>query len=235
LTVRGSGICGSQMTVSRTSFLYSPSDLPSPDERHFRARIGHATSTDLRAWERGPDALGPSATPSFDDLATWTGSVVRGDDDLWYLFYTGTNKAERGLEQRTRLATSPDLFAWATGRSLLRDWDIGQAQRLTDESRYAGRVMTERSDAWFTLSFGNAGYAGASSGRSQTRWPFPSVRTGGCGWPPRRLLRNLKAFRFYDAHAYLWCRITSSDLADRSHIGTAGARARAPRTALRPV
>ena len=29
-------------------FLHAPSDLASPDERHFRARIGHATSTDLR-------------------------------------------------------------------------------------------------------------------------------------------------------------------------------------------
>ncbi len=100
-------------------FLHVPSDLPSPDERHFRARIGHATSGDLKAWERGPDALGPSATPAFDDLATWTGSVVKGDDDLWYLFYTGASKADHGLVQRIGLATSGDLFTWERAGEVL--------------------------------------------------------------------------------------------------------------------
>lgn len=262
-------------------FLHAPSDLPNPEDRHFRARIGHATSADLRTWEPGPDALRPSATPAFDDLATWTGSVVRGDDELWYLFYTGASKAENGLVQRIGLAVSSDLFAWervgqvlgadsrwyetldpsvwpdqawrdpwvfrqpsgwqmlftaranhgppddrgvlghatsadlrhwevtpplsapgegfgqlevpqvvtidgtsvlifsclgkelaaskggaaggiwaATGASLAGPWDIGKAQRLTNESLYAGRAIQERSGAWVILAFCNRGPAG---------------------------------------------------------------------------
>ena len=93
-------------------FLHAPRDLPSPADRHFLARIGHATSADLWAWERAPDALGPGNAPAFDDLATWTGSVVRGPDGMWHLFYTGASKAEDGLVQRIGLATSPDLFVW---------------------------------------------------------------------------------------------------------------------------
>lgn len=274
-------------------FLHAPSDLATPDERHFRARIGHATSADLRDWERGPDALGPSATPAFDDLATWTGSVVKGDDNLWYLFYTGASKAESGLVQRIGLATSEDLFAWeragevlvadprwyetldpavwpdqacrdpwvfhqescwhmlftaranhgppddrgvvghatsddlrhwvvraplslpgqgfgqlevpqvetieghsmlffsclgkelaasregspggvwaATGRSPLGDWDIGQAQQLTDESLYAGRAIKDRSGAWFMLAFRNAGADGGFVGEISDPLPL---------------------------------------------------------------
>lgn len=33
-------------------------------------------------------------------------------DGLWYLFYTGTTRAESGLVQRIGLATSPDLISW---------------------------------------------------------------------------------------------------------------------------
>ncbi len=93
-------------------FLHAPRSLPSPNDRHFSARVGHAVSSDLKAWERVADALGPDDPPAFDDMATWTGSVVRGDDDKWYLFYTGASRAEHGLVQRIGLATSADLFCW---------------------------------------------------------------------------------------------------------------------------
>ncbi len=39
--------------------------------------------------------------------------MVRGDDDLWHLYYTGTRKAEEGLPQRLGHATSTDLHNWA--------------------------------------------------------------------------------------------------------------------------
>ena len=93
-------------------FLYAPRSLPSPNDRHFSAKVGHAVSSDLRAWERVADASGPDDPPAFDDLATWTGSVVRGDDDRWYMFYTGASNAEDGLVQRIGLAVSADLFSW---------------------------------------------------------------------------------------------------------------------------
>lgn len=259
-------------------FLNAPRSLPSPDDRHFSARIGHAVSSDLRTWERVADALRPDDPPAFDDLATWTGSVVRGDDESWYLFYTGASRAEGGLVQRIGLATSADLLSWeragpvlvtdgrwyetldqsvwpdqawrdpwvfrgpvgwhmlftaranrgspdnrgvighatsvdlheweaqpplsasgqgfgqlevpqveiiegrpmlffsclapelatgkrpssggiwaASGDSLLGGWDIERAQRVTDESLYAGRVIRDRSGQWMMMAFHNVG------------------------------------------------------------------------------
>jgi beta-fructofuranosidase len=93
-------------------FLKASRALLDPDRRHWRATVGHATSTDLRTWEEQADALVPADEPAFDDLATWTGSVVRDDDGLWHMFYTGVDRAGGGLVQRIGSATSPDLFTW---------------------------------------------------------------------------------------------------------------------------
>jgi len=82
------------------------------DQRHWNTSVGHAVSTDLSTWQVVGDALTPSTQPAFDDLATWTGSVVRGDDGTWYLFYTGLSGAEDGQVQRVGLATSKDLMTW---------------------------------------------------------------------------------------------------------------------------
>jgi beta-fructofuranosidase len=95
-------------------FLKAPKSLGDPDLRHFNARIGHAVSGDLRTWEVLPDALGPGAEGTFDDLATWTGSIVR-HDQRWYLHYTGVSRAENGLVQRIGVATSADLVTWQRG------------------------------------------------------------------------------------------------------------------------
>jgi beta-fructofuranosidase len=93
-------------------FLRASRALHDPDRRHLRATIGHARSTDLRTWELLPDALVPDDSPAWDDQATWTGSVVRGPDGLWRMFYTGVSRAERGLVQRVGVATSTDLTTW---------------------------------------------------------------------------------------------------------------------------
>jgi hypothetical protein len=58
------------------------------------------------------DALVPSDRTAFDDVATWTGSVVRGPDRRWYMYYTGLGSAEHGLVQRIGLVTSDDLYTW---------------------------------------------------------------------------------------------------------------------------
>ena len=58
-------------------FLKASRALLDPDRRHWRATIGHATSTDLSSWTEHADAVIPDDSPAFDDLATWTGSVVR--------------------------------------------------------------------------------------------------------------------------------------------------------------
>ena len=92
-------------------FLKAPRG-PDESRRHWNVRIGHAVSPDLRRWEHAPDALAPSDVTAFDDLATWTGSVVRADDGAWHMFYTGAGSQEQGLKQRIGLATSADLRRW---------------------------------------------------------------------------------------------------------------------------
>lgn len=93
-------------------FLYASRALHDPDARHFRASIGHAVSRDLVSWERVADALVRGDAPAFDDLATWTGSVVRDTDGTWVLFYTGTTRSAVGIEQTIGAATSDDLMTW---------------------------------------------------------------------------------------------------------------------------
>lgn len=92
-------------------YLQAPKNLGNPDLRHRNASIGHAVSHDLENWTVLPDALQPSPASAFDDLATWTGSVIQ-HDGLWYMFYTGLSHADGGLVQRIGLATSMDLIAW---------------------------------------------------------------------------------------------------------------------------
>src|SRR5688500_12515413 len=77
-------------------FLQASRSLGDPHRRHTAARIGHATSTDLVEWEYRGIALGPAET-GWDDLALWTGSVARGDDGTWRLYYTALSSAGRGV------------------------------------------------------------------------------------------------------------------------------------------
>jgi beta-fructofuranosidase len=92
-------------------YLQAPRSLGRPDLRHRNASIGHAVSTDLRGWTVLPDALRPGEPGSWDDIATWTGSVIR-HDGLWHMLYTGTGTSDAGLVQRVGLATSDDLVRW---------------------------------------------------------------------------------------------------------------------------
>lgn len=92
-------------------YLQAPRALGLPALRHHNASIGHATSSDLRSWQVLPDALHPGPGGSWDDLATWTGSVIY-DEGRWFMLYTGINRAERGLIQRIGLAVSEDLVHW---------------------------------------------------------------------------------------------------------------------------
>ena len=67
-------------------FLKASRALLDPERRHRRASIGHAVSEDLRSWTELADALVADDAPAPDDLATWTGSVVRGPDGRWRMF-----------------------------------------------------------------------------------------------------------------------------------------------------
>ena len=92
-------------------FLQAPRSLGDPELRHFNATIGHAVSADLRDWHVLDDAIAPGPAGSWDDLATWTGSVIEAEG-RWWCFYTGVNQAESGLVQRVGAATSSDLSTW---------------------------------------------------------------------------------------------------------------------------
>ena len=93
-------------------FLRASRALLDSNRRHSRASIGHATSKDLRDWTLLPDALVASDSPSWDDLATWTGSTFLAPDNRWHLFYTGISRSENGWVQRIGHAISNDLITW---------------------------------------------------------------------------------------------------------------------------
>lgn len=105
-------------------FLQADRSLGDPGLRHFNVSHGHATSLDLRSWEYRGTSFAPSTGPAWDDCTTWTGSVVKGDDELWHMFYTGACRAEAGLKQRIGHATSTDLNDWRrVGDGLALDID----------------------------------------------------------------------------------------------------------------
>lgn len=96
-------------------YLSAPRSLVDPDLRHRNATIGHATSSDLVTWTDLGTVLTPGVAGSFDETATWTGSVVRDADGTWFMFYTGSRflSAETTTNVETiGFATSTDLHEW---------------------------------------------------------------------------------------------------------------------------
>ena len=114
-------------------FLYASRALPHHHDRHHRASIGHAVSTDLTTWERVTDALVRSDPPAFDDLATWTGCTLQHPDGTWFLFYTGASMSPLGNVQTIGYATSPDLLHWTKSPSNpVLSADARWYEKLTD-------------------------------------------------------------------------------------------------------
>lgn len=83
------------------------------EKRHgAKVSIGHAVSKDLKRWKELPVALNPGRKGSWDDLALWTGSVIKNGPN-YYMFYTGRkNKKNLKYIQKIGLATSSDLINW---------------------------------------------------------------------------------------------------------------------------
>lgn len=96
-------------------YLHAPKALGDQHLRHRNARVGHATSADLTNWTDHGPVLGPGEPGSFDETATWTGSVLRGPDGLWRMFYTGSRFLGTGSNaniETVGVATSTDLHNW---------------------------------------------------------------------------------------------------------------------------
>jgi beta-fructofuranosidase len=86
-------------------------------------------SQDLRTWTVLPDALGPGAAGAWDDLATWTGSVIRTEDG-WWMFYTGICRGDDGLHQRIGRAFSTDLTTWTKDDNFVLEADPEHFEQL---------------------------------------------------------------------------------------------------------
>ena len=110
----GCGTAGSLTTVSTTTppFLRASRAPHDPHLRHHRAAIGHAKSADLRTWELLADALVHSDAPAWDDLATWTGSVIQDPAGCGGCSTPGSAMLSAGRVQRIGVAVSDDLHTW---------------------------------------------------------------------------------------------------------------------------
>jgi beta-fructofuranosidase len=93
-------------------YLSASRALGDPNRRHRHPIVGHAISDDLKNWTVVTDALIVSDSPAFDSWTTWTGSVVKGDDGRWWMFYTGTSREDGGDVQAVGAAVSGDLMVW---------------------------------------------------------------------------------------------------------------------------
>ena len=131
-------------------FLQAPRSLVDPDLRHGNATVGHAMSSDLINWEYLGTALEPGPLGAWDDRATWTGSIVKSDEGLWHMFYTGTNKSnEKGFVQRIGVATSTDLMSWKKKDGFVTEADsqwYERAEQIENEKKQGQLSWYE--EAW---------------------------------------------------------------------------------------
>lgn len=158
------------LTSYHAFFLKAPRALGEPDLRHRNASVGHAVSTDLVTWRILDDALAPAQRPAFDDLAIWTGSVVRDGAGLWRMFYTGLSMSDDGLVQRIGCARSEDLVHWHRGpTSGLGEADPRFYEKLgsaswPDESWRDPWIVRDASGRWHAYVTARAGGAGSGLG-----------------------------------------------------------------------
>lgn len=116
-------------------YLQAARSLGDPELRHRNATVGHATSTDLIDWTEHGTVLQPGRAGAIDETATWTGSIVRGDDGLWRMFYTGSvfpNPATTTNVEGITVAVSDDLHTWRKDTSLRLHADSAWYERLGD-------------------------------------------------------------------------------------------------------
>lgn len=164
-------------TVWHGYFLKAPRSIGDPELRHFNVSYGHATSTDLVNWDHLGETFRPAESPAWDDYTTWTGSTVKGDDGLWHLYYTGTNKAEGGMFQRIGHATSTDMHNWTrVGDGLILDFEGPNASlyEVNHEGVWHDRALR---DPWVMKDPDGDGWLMYFTARSAN---IPEANAGGC-------------------------------------------------------
>ena len=108
--------------VHHLYYLQAPKSLGDPERRHRNATVGHATSTDLRHWTEHGTVLAPGGAGRPDGTATWTGSVVKADDGVWWMFYTGSTFLAQQTHANVEVimaASSLDLYTWVKDDSFV--------------------------------------------------------------------------------------------------------------------
>lgn len=215
-------------------FLYASKALQDPDARHHRASVGHAVSSDLRNWERIEDALVRSDAPAFDDLATWTGSVVRGDDGTWHMFYTGSTLTSAGNVQSVGAATSDDLITWRKNpANPILEADPRWYELLSDGSWHdqAFRdpfVYRQQDGTWRMLITARSnhgapddrGVIATATSSDLDHWTLqPPLTQPGAGFGQLEVLNTAEI----DGHSVLFFSCLAPDLAaERRETGTTG-------------
>lgn len=118
-------------------YLHAPRSLGDPRLRHQHAQIGHAVSSDLRQWTVLPDPIPPSPAGSWDDMARWTGSVIRDPSSGgWVMLYTGRSTRDAVETQRIGMATSTDLESWQRVDGFILEADGRWYETPADRLRY---------------------------------------------------------------------------------------------------
>ncbi|MBO3662695.1 glycoside hydrolase family 68 protein [Microbacterium stercoris] len=139
-------------------YLHAPRSLGDPHQRHRNAMIGHAISADLREWRDLGPILGPGTPDRFDGTAKWTGSVVRGDDGRWRMFYTGSrflHPVEHTNIESVGVAVSDDLHEWEPSERALitadSRWYETLADRTWHEEAWRDPWVYRDEDGWHML------------------------------------------------------------------------------------
>lgn len=214
-------------------FLYASKALKDPDARHYRASVGHAVSDDLVSWERVTDALVHGDVPSFDDQATWTGSVIQHPDGTWFMFYTGLTLTPAGNVQTIGAATSPDLMSWdkLPGPLLRADqrWYETQADgAFPNEAFRDPWVLPDPDgDGWHLLITAraahgpadNRGVVGHAWSADLRRWEVrPPLSMPGSGFGQLEVLQPVRV----GAADFLIFNCLADEMASGHHPGTTG-------------
>jgi len=157
-------------------------------------------------WTEHADAVIHDDSPAFDDLATWTGSVVREETGSWRMFYTAVSRTEGGLNQRISSVVSDDLFTWRRepGRQVLepdeRWYEVASTRQWPDQAWRDPWVFRD-GDVWHMLITARAnhgdpddrGVVGHATSPDLTTWTIrPPLSEPGSGFGHLEVIQTVE-------------------------------------------